>query len=126
MELIGPHSVERTVPLSNRTLACLWTLSNQETFRGVADRFGLSKGSLHYYLMNFCRMMTQDSILSQMICWPKRAREYQLTAGKSAERAGVPYVIGIYPYRALWNTEIHPFAEKVFMQCTCKVCLTVI
>ena len=94
LELIGPHTTVRSVvSLEKRTLACLWYLSNQETFRSVADRFGLSKGSLHYFLGNFCRLMSGEKILPQLISWPEKT-EYSQIAEGFAQRAGFPGVIG--------------------------------
>ncbi|XP_071109875.1 uncharacterized protein [Haliotis cracherodii] len=58
LELLGPHMEARTISLERRTLACIWYVSNTETFRSVVDRFNMSKGSLHYYLHNFCRTLT--------------------------------------------------------------------
>ena len=49
---LGPHLNQCDEPaLELRILATLWLLANKESFRGVADRFGVSKGSLHYYVM---------------------------------------------------------------------------
>ncbi|XP_053390776.1 putative nuclease HARBI1 [Mercenaria mercenaria] len=93
LELIGPHTAVRSISLERRTLACLCYLSNQETFRSVADRFGLSKGSLHYYLGNFCRVMSGESVLPTLISWPEKS-EYGRIAEGFAQRQGFPGVIG--------------------------------
>ncbi|KAL5014794.1 hypothetical protein ScPMuIL_009064 [Solemya velum] len=67
LELVGPHTVVRTISLERRVLASVWFLGNPETFRSVADRFGLSKGSLHYYLQNFCRVLCGECVLPNLI-----------------------------------------------------------
>ncbi|WAR16241.1 HARB1-like protein, partial [Mya arenaria] len=49
---VGPLMVkERYLTVEKRLLATVWLLSNQESYRGVADRFGLSKGTLHLTVM---------------------------------------------------------------------------
>ena len=51
MNLIGPKfGPMKSVSLEKRTLACIWYLGNTEAFRSVADRFGMSKGTLHFLL----------------------------------------------------------------------------
>ncbi|MGH0148826.1 UNVERIFIED_CONTAM: hypothetical protein FKN15_013494, partial [Acipenser sinensis] len=37
-------------PFQNTVLACLWTLVNQESYRGVADRFNTSKSNICIHL----------------------------------------------------------------------------
>ena len=37
----------RGIDTTKRVLATIWLLSNQESYRGVADRFGMNKGTLH-------------------------------------------------------------------------------
>jgi len=93
LELIGPQMEVRTISLERRTLACLWYVSNQETYRSIVDRFGMSKGSLRYYLTNFCRTLTSEEILSSMIAWPQ-TEEYGRIAQKNAARTGFPGAIG--------------------------------
>ena len=38
---------DRGIVPEKKLLATLWVLANQESFRGVADRFDLNKGTLH-------------------------------------------------------------------------------
>ncbi|XP_037529410.2 putative nuclease HARBI1 [Rhipicephalus sanguineus] len=40
------------IPLQTKVLMALWLLGNQESFRGVSDRFGVNKGLLHYVTEN--------------------------------------------------------------------------
>lgn len=37
---------ERTLTVEKKLLATLWMLGNQESYRSVADRFGISKGNV--------------------------------------------------------------------------------
>ncbi|KAG0725949.1 hypothetical protein GWK47_037584 [Chionoecetes opilio] len=49
--LLAPHLTTRILPVHKKVLATLWLLGNQESFRGVGDRFDLSKSSLHKVLL---------------------------------------------------------------------------
>lgn len=76
LQLIGPGMIgTKKVFVEKRTLA-------------------LSKGSLHHFLTNFCKLMTSRAILSQLIQWPKTESEFRNIAGKFSARAGFPNVIG--------------------------------
>ncbi|XP_034095934.1 putative nuclease HARBI1 isoform X1 [Gymnodraco acuticeps] len=71
MTTIGPFYWNRQhskVPLQNSVLACLWTLSNQESYRGVADRFNITKSTVCLHLHEFCSLVT--TYLSHHISWP--------------------------------------------------------
>ncbi|XP_033729774.1 putative nuclease HARBI1 [Pecten maximus] len=94
LELVGPRTEVKTISLERRTLACVWYLSNQETFRSIVDRFGLSKGSLHYFLRKFCNIITSNEILQQLIRWPSSDSEFQNISENFTQRAGFPNVIG--------------------------------
>ncbi|KAK5648415.1 hypothetical protein RI129_003307 [Pyrocoelia pectoralis] len=43
-------------------------MSNQETFRSVADRFGLSRGHAHKLFIKICKMLSYNQ--QQYIVWP--------------------------------------------------------
>ncbi|KAH7940696.1 hypothetical protein HPB49_003561 [Dermacentor silvarum] len=51
-------TIERTprIPLHTKVLMALWLLDNQESFRGVVDRFGVNKGLLHYVVNNIIEL----------------------------------------------------------------------
>ncbi len=71
MANLGPFCMNRQhtkLPLSNSVLACLWTLSNQESYRGVADRFNISKSTISTHLHHFCSLVTTH--LYHNISWP--------------------------------------------------------
>lgn len=80
----------RNISIERRTLACIWYVGNTETFRSVADRFGVSKGTLHYYVAKFNAVFRDHHILQQLISCP---RNEQLAEGFLG-RAGFPCVVG--------------------------------
>ncbi len=53
-------------------LACLWTLTNQESYRGVADRFNISKSTLAKHLHEFCCYV--NTYMAHHISWPTGQR----------------------------------------------------
>nr|XP_027238977.1 uncharacterized protein LOC113830007 [Penaeus vannamei] len=46
-QILRPHLSNKILSEEKKILATLWLLGNQESFRGVGDRFNLSKSSLH-------------------------------------------------------------------------------
>lgn len=84
----------RTVSLERKTLACIWFLGNTETYRSVADRFGVSKGTLHLYISRFSDVIQKHSILKTLISWPVLENELISISNKFQERAGFPNVVG--------------------------------
>lgn len=54
-EKVGPFLVNVTLDTLKKLLCSIWLLANQESFRGVADRFDMSKGTLHYIFLTFAR-----------------------------------------------------------------------
>lgn len=85
---------QRTVSLERKTLACIWFLGNTETYRSVADRFGVSKGTLHLYISRFSDVIQKHSILKTLISWPVLENELISISNKFQERAGFPNVVG--------------------------------
>ncbi|MGH0156813.1 UNVERIFIED_CONTAM: hypothetical protein FKN15_059235 [Acipenser sinensis] len=49
-------------------LACLWTLVNQESYRGAADRFSISKSLIGTHLHEVCSLIS--TYLAYKISWP--------------------------------------------------------
>jgi hypothetical protein len=60
----GRPSVNR----EKMTLMSIWVLANEESFRGVADRFGLERGHAHRIFLQWCNAVLD--ITSQYIIWP--------------------------------------------------------
>ncbi|XP_023214885.1 putative nuclease HARBI1 [Centruroides sculpturatus] len=59
----------RETSLQTVVLMSLWLLGNQESFRGVADRFGISRGHAYREFVYFIK--TVSSLRSKIIVWPK-------------------------------------------------------
>lgn len=57
-------------PVMKQLLLTLWLLANQESFRGVADRFGLSKGTAHFIAMRMFNAI--HSLRNEYIEWPSK------------------------------------------------------
>ncbi|XP_070198716.1 uncharacterized protein [Littorina saxatilis] len=94
---VAPHlPPERSVTVEKKLLATVWLLANKETYRGVADRFGMNKGGLHRIVMTVCQVLTElrgKTRTRDVIQWPQRCDLARL-AGKLAARAGFPDVVG--------------------------------
>ena len=56
--LLVPHlSVDRTLSVEKKMLVTIWLLSNIESYRDVADRFGFNKGALCNIASNVCKVL---------------------------------------------------------------------
>jgi DDE superfamily endonuclease len=53
-----------------KLLMTIWTLANQETFRQIADRYGLTRGYAHYIFKQSCQVLSALAQESQIIKWP--------------------------------------------------------
>lgn len=67
-------------------LLTLWILANQESFRGVADRFGLSRGHAHTVFIKTVKDLYNARKL--YIKWPQSTRD---TMRKFAELRARPF-----------------------------------
>ncbi|XP_062588387.1 uncharacterized protein LOC134250044 [Saccostrea cucullata] len=95
MNLLGPKfGPMKSVSLEKRSLACLWFLGNTETFRSVADRFGMSKETLHFLLAQFNGIFKSHKFLNTFISWPTTDVELSNLAEKFSQRAGFPDAVG--------------------------------
>ncbi|CAN7989423.1 unnamed protein product, partial [Ixodes hexagonus] len=63
---VNDHSYR--IPLRTKMLMTLWLLGNQESYRGVADRFGVNKGTLFYVVEQMVCLWTDCA--QQQIVWP--------------------------------------------------------
>ena len=77
--------------MNNIILSTLWLLANQESFQGVAGRFGFSKGSLHHYFIQIVETLT--GLIPKYICWPS-PEQYPVVAERFERKGGFPGVIG--------------------------------
>ena len=53
-----------------KLLMTVWTLANQETFRQIADRYGLTRGYAHYIFKQSCQVLSALAQENQIIKWP--------------------------------------------------------
>ncbi|XP_060560834.1 putative nuclease HARBI1 [Ruditapes philippinarum] len=83
---------ERTVTVDKKLLATLWILANPESYRSVADRFGMSKGSLHLIVISTCHSISE--LMEEYICFPSTRREMEAIADGFRQRSGMPGVVG--------------------------------
>lgn len=68
--------------VEKKILATVWLVSNKESFRGVADRFGMNKGRLHHVVMMVCQLITQRR--ADVIRWPSTEQQLQSYASVPA------------------------------------------
>lgn len=90
-EKVCPFLVNRTLDIPKKLLCSIWLLANQESFRGVADRFDMSKGTLHYIFSDICKVLC--TLSNQYIQWP-REDEFANLANGFQDKTGFPGVIG--------------------------------
>jgi len=90
-EKVGPFLVNRTLDIPKKVLRSIWLLANQESFRGVADQFDISKGTLHYIFSDICKVLC--TLSNQYIQWP-REDEFANLAYGFQDKTGFPGVIG--------------------------------
>nr|XP_018913753.1 PREDICTED: putative nuclease HARBI1 [Bemisia tabaci] len=62
-------------PFKHAILMSLWTLANQESFRGVADRFGVSRGHCHRVFLCVCQLLCNN--VQRWIRWPAAGLEQE-------------------------------------------------
>lgn len=89
---LGPfymNAQQTKIQLTNSILASLWTLSNQESYRGVADRFNITKSTVSTHLHEFCYLVITQ--LSHYICWPRGQALHMSQLG--FETAGFPNTV---------------------------------
>ncbi|KAM9462843.1 uncharacterized protein Hap1MRO34_016708 [Clarias gariepinus] len=60
------------LPVTQSVLFCFWTLANQESYRGVADRFNISKSTLAKHLHEFCCYV--NTYMAHHISWARGQR----------------------------------------------------
>uniref|UniRef100_A0A3B1JM55 DDE Tnp4 domain-containing protein n=1 Tax=Astyanax mexicanus TaxID=7994 RepID=A0A3B1JM55_ASTMX len=85
-----PNGFNQTkLPLAKSVLACLWTLSNQESYRGVADRFNVTKSTLAKHLHEFCSLVNVH--MAHHISWPVGQTLHKSVLG--FEAAGFPNTV---------------------------------
>ncbi|XP_067118134.1 putative nuclease HARBI1 [Centruroides vittatus] len=81
-----------SISTDKEVLLSIWTLANQESFRGISDRFGLSKGHAYRSFMNFCNKMS--SMLSNFIKWPSNNLDDTVHKFEQLRKIPLPGVVG--------------------------------
>ncbi|XP_071111938.1 putative nuclease HARBI1 [Haliotis cracherodii] len=77
--------------LEGKVLSSLWFLSNRESYREVADKFGIDRGHQHRIVMEFCKSVSNLS--ARYLAWPSEAQaERIMTAFEN--KTGFPQVLG--------------------------------
>jgi len=83
---------ERSTGMEKKVLSTLWLLGNKESFRGVADRFGFGKSTLHEHLISVVTAIIAKH--KQFIKWPSTVAESREIADGFFARCGFPGVVG--------------------------------
>lgn len=101
--VIGPH-----IPsLPMQVYSTLWYLANQETFRQIGDRFGISRSTAHKYI-NKTAIWIVNYLSGEFLKWPE-IEERQTIRGQFEMKKGIPNVIG-----AIDSSHIRIAAPKEF------------
>ncbi|XP_067119133.1 putative nuclease HARBI1 [Centruroides vittatus] len=79
--------------VDQQLLMSLWLLANQESFRGVGDRFGVCRRTAWRCLMRIVRAINVLNTQSHIINWPS-AQKARKTAQTFAMKYGITGVIG--------------------------------
>ena len=67
-----------TVP--KQAMVSMWYVGTPESFRSIADRFGISKSSVH----RTCRRVSMaivNNLMKRMIRWPSDEKRQQISEG---------------------------------------------
>lgn len=91
LELLAPEIPSKTVPVEIKLLAAVWMASDGESFRGVADRLGMSKGSLHLIFINVCGKLSEK--LPEVVTWPTEG-DMRKCATDTQQHYGFPGAAG--------------------------------
>lgn len=79
-----------TIPTEKKLLMTLWYLANLESFRQVADRFGVRKSTAHHIISSVIN--TFNDIKDDYIKWPS-IENYNNIANKFESRKNFPCIV---------------------------------
>ncbi|CAH1373259.1 unnamed protein product [Tenebrio molitor] len=85
------HGFPRTI-LEKEAMIMIWSLSNQECFRSVADRFGVSKSTCWDILYRNLHLLLKVNKKFKIISWPSQARQEEIR--EHFQVHGFPGIIG--------------------------------
>ncbi|XP_029830989.2 protein ALP1-like [Ixodes scapularis] len=77
------------VPTATKVLMTLWLLGNQESYRGVADRFGVHKSTLHFVVYEIVLVWARCA--PSVIQWPTQLAQ---VASQFERKWRLPGVVG--------------------------------
>ena len=78
--------------LENEVLMFLWYIDNLESFRSMADRLGISKGSFHASIKRVSSALLE--ILPEVVKWPETPAEINETSQHFGEKSEFQNIIG--------------------------------
>lgn len=81
---------KRFLPLEKKLMCTLWLLGNLETYRTVASRFSISKGTLHYAVIDVCHAIIE--LQKRYIKFPTKQAYTNMES--SFSKFGFPGVVG--------------------------------
>ncbi|XP_023226906.1 protein ANTAGONIST OF LIKE HETEROCHROMATIN PROTEIN 1-like, partial [Centruroides sculpturatus] len=88
-----------TIPVIKKILITVWYLANQESYRQIADRFGVWKSTAHYIISATIKAIASHQ--HDFIQWPE-SHQYKSIANDFESKRHFPGVIG-----AIDGTYIH-------------------
>ena len=74
-----------------KLLSVIWLLATEESYRSVADRFGMSKGSLHFTAMQVVEVISQK--ISKFVAWPTE-NKMKVMANDNQMKYSLPGIYG--------------------------------
>ncbi|CAF4891055.1 unnamed protein product [Pieris macdunnoughi] len=92
--IIRPHvlDINHNMPLQKIFLLTIWILATPESFRSVADRFGLCKTITYSAFKEIVHILA--NLLPQFVRWPDAQECEVIEAGFRSRREGFPGIIG--------------------------------
>lgn len=80
-----------TIGKDKQILVTLWYLANQETFRQVSDRFGITESACYYTISHIVQSIVD--MREKYIKWPVRD-SYAQVAAAFEQKKGIPNILG--------------------------------
>lgn len=81
----------RVVEPVSKLLSVIWLLATEESYRSVADRFGMSKGSLHFHMLVIVEVLASN--ITNFVTWPTTA-QMEIMALENQQHHGFPGCFG--------------------------------
>ena len=100
----------------------IWTLANQETYRQIADRFGLSRGYAHYIVTQSCGIIRNIASTASIVKWPD-STEIQQHTKKTAFQVHLVVTAVTFPSKLPLFTQTFISTESRQHQLFCRQCV---